>query len=115
MFPIDSETLDFDEAMTEKFDSRIADKKLPWKLRDIMPRVCCAGDFAGKLTEEGAKLLDPTGRLKPGIPFCPPEAMRVRAWWRRTVLLREPEMCPQALRFLPWSSSKSRSRKYIPR
>ena len=73
MFPIDSKTLDFDEAMTEKFDSRIADKKLPWKLRDIMPRVCCAGDFAGKLTEEGAKLLDPTGRLKPGIPFCPPE------------------------------------------
>ena len=73
MFPINSETHDFDEAMIRKFDSRVADKNLPWKLRDILPTVHSAGDFAGKLTEEGAKLLDPTGKLKPGIPFCPPE------------------------------------------
>ena len=25
------------------------------------------------MTEEGAKLLDPTGTLQAGIPFCPPE------------------------------------------
>ena len=25
------------------------------------------------LTEEGAKLLDPTGQLQAGIPVCPPE------------------------------------------
>ena len=73
MFPINSETHDFDETMIKKFDSRVADKNLPWKLRDILPTVHSAGDFAGKLTEEGAKLLDPTGKLKPGIPFCPPE------------------------------------------
>lgn len=73
MFPINSETHDFDETMIKKFDSRVADKNLPWKLRDILPAVHSAGDFTGKLTEEGAKLLDPTGKLKPGIPFCPPE------------------------------------------
>ena len=33
MFPINSETHDFDETMIKKFDSRVADKNLPWKLR----------------------------------------------------------------------------------
>ena len=32
-----------------------------------------AGENAGTLTEEGAKLLDPSGRLEAGIPLCPPE------------------------------------------
>ena len=32
-----------------------------------------AGDDAGRLTEEGAKLLDVSGKLKAGIPLCPPE------------------------------------------
>src|SRR5690606_1352694 len=44
-----------------------------WKLEDILPRVLPAGRPAGKLTSEGARLLDPAGRLAPGIPVCPPE------------------------------------------
>ena len=32
-----------------------------------------AGDAAGVLTAEGARLLDPTGQLQAGIPLCPPE------------------------------------------
>lgn len=32
-----------------------------------------AGREAGRLTESGAALLDPTGTLEPGIPLCPPE------------------------------------------
>ena len=32
-----------------------------------------AGDAAGLLTEEGARLIDPTGQLQAGIPLCPPE------------------------------------------
>ena len=32
-----------------------------------------AGTDAGKLTQEGAKLLDVTGELQAGIPLCPPE------------------------------------------
>jgi len=54
-------------------DNLLAEHDLPWKILDILPRVLCAGERAGYLTEDGAKLLDPTGNLKAGIPFCPPE------------------------------------------
>jgi sugar (pentulose or hexulose) kinase len=73
MFPVDVKTKDFNETMINQFDRLIADKGFPWKLRDILPKVLVAGEYAGKLTEEGAKLLDPRGNLKPGIPLCPPE------------------------------------------
>ena len=42
-------------------------------LARILPEVRVAGGAAGSLTDQGALLLDPTGRLLPGIPFCPPE------------------------------------------
>lgn len=73
MFPVDSETGDYDEELLHKFDQLIAPKSFPWKLPDILPGILMAGDPAGELTEEGAKLLDISGNLKPGIPFCPPE------------------------------------------
>ena len=40
---------------------------------DILPEVLNAGENAGFLTAEGAKKLDISGHLKPGIPLCPPE------------------------------------------
>jgi len=73
MFPIDPNTKDYDQAMVEQFDSLVANKDYPWKLKSILPEVKVAGDRAGKVTPAGARLLDPTGRLKPGIPLCPPE------------------------------------------
>jgi sugar (pentulose or hexulose) kinase len=73
MFPIDSKTNDYDERMLEQFNKRLEVEKIPWKLQDILPKVLLAGDNAGVLTEEGAKLLDPTGGLVAGIPLCPPE------------------------------------------
>lgn len=73
MFPVDSTTKDFNERMIEQFDELIAPEGFSWKLRDILPKVMVAGECAGKLTEEGAKLIDPSGNLKGGIPFCPPE------------------------------------------
>lgn len=73
MFPVDSKTNDYDKRMVEQFNARIESEKLPWKLQDILPKVLAAGDSAGVLTEDGAKLLDPTGQLKAGIPLCPPE------------------------------------------
>lgn len=73
MFPIDSSTGDFDQAMVDSFDALVADKGYPWKLRDILPQVLSAGEEAGALTAEGAKLLNPTGSLTPGIPLAPPE------------------------------------------
>jgi len=73
MFPIDPRTGDWDAARMAKFDDLIAPRKLGWKLLDILPGVLPAGRRAGQLTAEGAKLLDPTGKLPPGIPLCPPE------------------------------------------
>lgn len=73
MFPIDSETKYYNKKMIAQFDELIADKGFPWKLEDIMPGVLVAGEDAGVLTEEGAKLLDVSGNLEAGIPLCPPE------------------------------------------
>jgi sugar (pentulose or hexulose) kinase len=73
MFPIDSSTNDYHEHMVELFNGQLKAANIPWKLQDILPKVLVAGDAAGVLTEEGAKLLDPTGQLQAGIPLCPPE------------------------------------------
>ena len=59
--------------MISAFDELIAHEKFPWKLRDILPVVLSAGEDAGKLTEEGARLLDPDGDLMAGCQMCPPE------------------------------------------
>lgn len=71
MFPIDSETGDYDAAMLAKFDEMVASRHLPWRLEDLLPKVLTAGEKAGELTPEGAKRLD--GLLTPGIPFAPAE------------------------------------------
>jgi sugar (pentulose or hexulose) kinase len=73
MFPIDSKTNDYDKGMMEQFNGLLKAENASWKLQDILPIVLVAGDAAGVLTEEGARLLDPTGQLKAGIPLCPPE------------------------------------------
>lgn len=73
MFPIDPKTRGYNAGMLKKFDALIADKKLPFVLEDILPKILVAGEEAGRLTEEGAKLLDPTGNLEAGIVLCPPE------------------------------------------
>ena len=70
MFPIDPDTKDYDTEMLEKFHRLTAG--YPWKLRQILPKVLSAGENAGKLTEKGARLLDPSGRLQAGIAMCPP-------------------------------------------
>lgn len=73
MFPIDPKTKDYDQTMVEKFDALVAEKNFPWKLCDILPQVLVAGEDAGTLTEEGARLLDVSGNLEAGIPVCPAE------------------------------------------
>lgn len=73
MFPIDSKTNDYDKAMMAQFDGLLKAENISWTLQDILPKVLVAGDAAGMLTGEGAKLLDPTGGLQAGIPLCPPE------------------------------------------
>ncbi len=73
MFPIDIDTKNYNARMIDQFDELVAPKNFSWKLGDILPKVLLAGENAGVLTEEGAKLLDVTGQLKAGIQFCPPE------------------------------------------
>lgn len=49
----------------------------PWACPGISasccPRLCLPGACAGYLTQNGAQLLDPAGRLQAGIPLAPPE------------------------------------------
>ena len=73
VFPIDVEAKDYNRAMISQFDELTSDKGFAWKLADILPKVLVAGEKAGVLTEEGARLLDVSGQLKAGIPLCPPE------------------------------------------
>lgn len=73
MFPIDPRTKRYDQVMVDKFEKLIAPKSYPWKLLDILPEILMAGEDAGSLTAEGAKLLDVSGSLQPGSPLCPPE------------------------------------------
>lgn len=73
MFPIDSTTNDYDQRMLEQFNELLKAEGISWTLQDILPKVLVAGDAAGVLTAEGAKLLDPTAQLQEGVPLCPPE------------------------------------------
>ena len=73
MFPIEATSGQYDTNMISKFNDLVAPCGFDWKLIDILPKVLTAGDIAGTLTAEGAKLLDPTGKLEAGIPMCPPE------------------------------------------
>ena len=73
MIPVDPATRTYDATMVQKFDEILAAKCLPFRLLDILPKSLNAGEAAGTLTAEGAKRLDVSGNLKPGIPVCPPE------------------------------------------
>lgn len=73
IFPIDPGTCGYDAKMAKRFDELCADTALDAELMDILPEIVPVGETAGVLTEEGAKLLDPTGTFKAGVPFCPPE------------------------------------------
>ena len=72
MFPVDPETKQYNAKMLEQFNELVKGK-VPFKVEDVLPKILLAGEDAGYLTAEGAKLLDPTGNLKSGIPLCPPE------------------------------------------
>lgn len=81
MFPIDAGPVDSapGEPGRRDYDARmlavtqdLLGERVP-DLRALLPEVLVAGEDAGSLTPEGAAWLDPTGSLRPGVPFCPPE------------------------------------------
>lgn len=72
MFPVD-DSLDYNKKFLDKTNNLDEIKKIGINVRDILPKVLTAGEFAGNLSQSGAKILDLNGDLKAGIPFCPPE------------------------------------------
>ncbi|PWH07272.1 ATPase [Brachybacterium endophyticum] len=75
MFPIASGTdgVDYDRELLSTFANLDAVADVPWDLADLLPEVLVAGQDAGTLSEEGAKLLDPSGTLEAGAITAPPE------------------------------------------
>lgn len=73
MFPIDSDAMDYDAGMLDQFRALVSNRNYGWDIKDILPQVLPAGADAGCLTQAGARLLDPSGTLQPGIVMVPPE------------------------------------------
>ncbi len=73
MFPIDIASGSYNATMLQRFDELAADAGVKMRLADLLPVIKVAGDRAGELTERGAAALDKAGRLRPGVPMCPPE------------------------------------------
>ena len=73
MFPIDPATRNYDQRMLRQVDALVAARVPDVRVAGLLPEVLVAGQDAGRLTQEGAALLDPGGTLRPGAPFCPPE------------------------------------------
>ena len=73
MFPIDSDINDYNQEMLEKFSNLETVNRFDWNIKDILPKVLLAGENAGTLSEDGAKLLDPSATLKAGALMCPAE------------------------------------------
>lgn len=71
MFPIDPKTRAYHAEMLDKFHALEEIRQMPWTLTDILPGVLSAGEDAGALTKEGAKILG--GLLSEGILFAPAE------------------------------------------
>lgn len=71
--------------MLDKFDALAEPYGFIWSLRDILPKVLVAGENAGTLTAEGARLLDTDGERKQEFRYVRQKVMPEPAWQRPTV------------------------------
>ena len=71
MFPITDGT--YDTEMVKKFNDAALALGYAIDIEDILPSVRVAGESGARLTKDGARLLDVSGKLKEGTPLCPPE------------------------------------------
>lgn len=73
IFPIDEKTGTYSADLLDKFSDIKKVAEYDWNVKDILPTVLRAGENAGSLTDEGAKLLDASGKLEGGSLMAPPE------------------------------------------
>lgn len=76
MFPVTAPQngrVAYDPDAAAKFNALPKLQDFPKPIEAILPEILLAGEDAGCLTEEGARFLDPDGRLKPGAKVCPAE------------------------------------------
>lgn len=71
MFPVSG--TDFDKARIKTYNDLLKKHDVQKDLYALLPKVLLAGENAGTLTKEGAKLLDASGCLQAGTVLCPPE------------------------------------------
>ena len=71
LFPLDGEGR-YDARLLKKFDE-LAAGRLPRPLAELLPEPLAPGAEAGSLRREALRMLDPSGDLRDGIPFLPPE------------------------------------------
>lgn len=71
MFPISEGN--YAPKMLCDFNGLLKRNGIETSFESILPKILVAGQDAGRLTDEGATWLDPTGALKEGCPLCPPE------------------------------------------
>lgn len=64
---------EYDKKRLEIYNALLKRHGVSQKLESLLPTPLMAGEDAGALTCEGARLLDVTGTLKGGAPLCPPE------------------------------------------
>ncbi|WP_257614837.1 FGGY family carbohydrate kinase, partial [Oenococcus oeni] len=56
IFPIDSNSKDYDQKKLDQFSDLDGVEKQPWDIKRILPKVLLAGQNAGQLTKEGSLL-----------------------------------------------------------
>lgn len=73
VFPIDKNAATYSDAFLKQFDNLNSVRDYKWNIQNILPKVLQAGEEAGRLTKEGAELIDVNGKLQPGSSLAPPE------------------------------------------
>lgn len=71
MFPIKDKA--YNKEFLSRFNHLLTEKNVNIDFASLLPEILVAGEDAGTLTENGARLLDVTGTLRPGALLCPPE------------------------------------------
>ena len=96
--------------MLAQFDDLAAEAGVHLRLADLLPTILPGrASAAGKLTEAGARLLDPSGTLRPGVRCAHPRVTPARGWWPPTRSRRAPATSAPAPASSRWSCSSTSS------